>query len=115
MKKKHGYGYHSDRAIDALIATSTSLVGDTKQSRELILALCDQTGASIEVQRAITALLKPSWESGLCPNCQSEKHARCCSECGKIHKPARLQYERCSAKCDRDAAMADRLSAQLEE
>ena len=109
--KKHGYGYQVDRAINALVATSTSLVGDTKQARDLILALCDQTGAKIEIQRAITSLLA----SSLCPNCQSTAHARCCSRCGKSHKPARLHYEHCSAACSRDAAEADRLSAAMEE
>ncbi len=51
----------------------------------------------------------------LCPNCESDKHARCCSWCGKIHKPNRLHHEHCSAKCDRAAAEADRLSAAMEE
>lgn len=109
---KHGYGTSIDRALDVLLATSPSLVGDTLESRNLILALCDQAGASIEVQRAITALLTTAM---LCPNCESGRHARCCSQCGKIHKPARLQYEHCSAKCARDAAEADRISAAMEE
>lgn len=75
--KKHGYGYHADRAIDALVATSTCLVGDTKQARELILALCDQAGAPIEIQRAITELLRRPRSSARCPNCASAAHAHC--------------------------------------
>ena len=51
----------------------------------------------------------------LCPNCESSTHTRCCAWCGKLHKPKRLAYERCSAKCDREAARADRLSAAMEE
>ena len=109
--KTHGYGHHVDRAIDALVATSTSLVGDTTEARELILALCDQTGAKIEIQRAITSLLS----SVLCPNCETDRHARCCSWCGKVHGPRRLDREHCSAKCERAAAHADRLSAAMEE
>lgn len=51
----------------------------------------------------------------LCPNCESDKHARCCSRCGQIHKPKRLHFEHCSAKCAREAAEADRLSAAMQE
>ena len=51
----------------------------------------------------------------LCPNCESSAHARCCSWCGTIHKPARLHHEHCSAKCDQAAAEADQLSAAMEE
>ncbi len=51
----------------------------------------------------------------LCPNCESTRHARCCARCGKVHKPARLHYEHCSAKCTREAAEADRLSDEMEE
>ena len=53
--------------------------------------------------------------SALCPNCESSTHARCCSWCGKIHKPKRLHYEHCSAKCVRLATEADKISAALEE
>ncbi len=53
--------------------------------------------------------------AGLCPNCESSRHGRCCAWCGKIHKPSRLTYEHCSAKCAREAARADRLSAAMEE
>ena len=51
----------------------------------------------------------------LCPNCESSTHARCCSWCGAVHKAKRLHYEHCSAKCDRLAAEADRISAEMEE
>ena len=51
----------------------------------------------------------------LCPNCESDRHARCCSWCGKVHKPARLDYEHCSTKCSVAAVEADRLSAAMEE
>jgi hypothetical protein len=51
----------------------------------------------------------------LCPNCESDKHARCCSRCGQIHKPKRLHFEHCSAKCAREAAEADRLSDAMQE
>lgn len=59
---KHGtyYGYEVHLAIRALVETNPSLVGDTAQARELILALCDQAGAPIGAQRTITALLGPS-------------------------------------------------------
>jgi hypothetical protein len=53
--------------------------------------------------------------SKLCPNCETDRHARCCSWCGKVHKPERLHHEHCSTKCERDAAHADRLSAAMEE
>ena len=110
--KKRGYGYNADRAINALIATSQSLVGDTLQARELIMALCDQAGVSRDAQCAIKTLITPM---AICPNCSSSTHDRCCSQCGKTHKPARLHYEHCSAKCDRDAARADQISAAMEE
>lgn len=51
----------------------------------------------------------------LCPNCESSAHARCCSWCGAVHKPKRLEHEHCSARCERVAARADRLSAAMEE
>lgn len=35
--------------------------------------------------------------------------------CGKIHKPSRLDYEHCSAKCARTAAEADQISAAMEK
>jgi len=164
VTKSDGYGQLVDRAIDILAAISTSLIGDTKEARELILALCDQEGATIKTQQAITELLSlrtstacdPSYRctclrhdqgfgtdrhtracaqrhaktrrqlaegqpvtprnpSALCPNCESEAHARCCSWCGQVHKPTRLHHEHCSAKCDRSAANADRISAKMEE
>lgn len=51
----------------------------------------------------------------LCPNCESDAHARCCAWCGKIHKPQRLDREHCSTKCERAAARADRISAAMED
>jgi hypothetical protein len=51
----------------------------------------------------------------LCPNCGSDKHARCCAWCGEIHKPRRLDTEHCSAKCDRAAANANKISDAMEE
>ena len=60
MKRRSGYftrGDCIDGAIDALRSVRSSFIGDTTQSRELILALCDQTGASIEAQLAVAALL----------------------------------------------------------
>ena len=51
----------------------------------------------------------------ICPNCETDRHARCCSWCGKIHKPKRLHHEHCSAKCAQAAQEADRLSAEMEE
>lgn len=53
--------------------------------------------------------------AALCPNCESDKHARCCSWCGKVHKPARLQNAHCSAKCEKEATRADKLSDAMEE
>lgn len=50
----------------------------------------------------------------LCPNCESDKHARCCSWCGRVHAPKRRSYEHCSAKCANAAADADKLSAEAE-
>lgn len=58
--RRRGYFDRGDRiddALDAILSVSRSFVGDTRQARELILALCDQAGASIEVQRAVAALL----------------------------------------------------------
>lgn len=51
----------------------------------------------------------------LCPNCETDRHARCCSWCGTIHKPQRLHHEHCSAACERAAAEADQISAAMEE
>jgi hypothetical protein len=51
----------------------------------------------------------------LCPNCEADKHSRCCSWCGKVHKPARLHNEQCSAKCEKAAARANELSSVMEE
>jgi hypothetical protein len=56
-RTRHGYSDRIDAAIEAILSVATSFVGNTIQARELILALCDQAGASIEVQRAVTALL----------------------------------------------------------
>ena len=53
--------------------------------------------------------------TALCPNCESDKHARCCAWCGKVHKPARRQHDHCSEKCERSAREADQLSAAMEE
>jgi hypothetical protein len=61
-----GYFDRGDRindAIDSLVSVKSSFVGDTLQARALILALCDQTGASIEAQRAVAALLYMSEEA----------------------------------------------------
>lgn len=52
--------------------------------------------------------------AALCPNCESDRHARCCSWCGQIHKPKRLEHEHCSAKCERAAAEADRRSDEMQ-
>lgn len=41
--------------------------------------------------------------SVLCSNCFSYEHGRCCAQCGKIHKPARRHFKRCSPKCERAA------------
>lgn len=51
----------------------------------------------------------------LCPNCESDKHARCCSWCGRIHTLKRRSYEHCSAKCAKDAERADQISIAMEE
>jgi hypothetical protein len=61
-EKTYGYSYNIDRAINALLATSRGLLGDTKEARELIIALCDQAGASLKIQRAIEVLLEPESE-----------------------------------------------------
>jgi hypothetical protein len=51
----------------------------------------------------------------LCPNCESSRHARCCSRCGKVHSPKRLHTEYCSTKCELATANADRISDAMEE
>jgi hypothetical protein len=59
-RKSHDYFEPGDRindAIDAIVSVKSSFVGDTLQARTLVLALCDQAGASIETQRAVAALL----------------------------------------------------------
>ncbi|HSX21533.1 MAG TPA: hypothetical protein VLE97_02010 [Gaiellaceae bacterium] len=59
-REKHDYFESGDRisdAIDAITSVKSSFVGDTIQARALVLALCDQAGASIEAQRAVAALL----------------------------------------------------------
>ena len=109
--KPPGYGYTTDLAISALITTSRSLVGATLQARELIMALCDQAGASLDAQRAIRALIARP----LCPNCNTDAHARCCAWCGGLHDADHLRFEHCSAKCAHDAEHADRISAAMED
>lgn len=59
-RKKHDYFEPGDRiydALDALHSVKSSFVGDTVQAHALILALCDQAGASIEAQRCVAAVL----------------------------------------------------------
>lgn len=51
----------------------------------------------------------------LCGNCGLTTHARCCSQCGKVHSPGRVDYEHCSAKCERDATHANQISDAMEE
>jgi hypothetical protein len=61
-----GYFAPGDRinhAIDAIRTVRSSLIGDTIQAREMILALCDQADASIDVQLAVAALLRVPEES----------------------------------------------------
>lgn len=53
--------------------------------------------------------------TSLCPNCESDKHARCCAWCGAIHTPKRFEHEHCSTKCENDAARSDRISIEMEE
>lgn len=65
-RKNHDYFERGDRlgdAIAAITSVGSSFVGDTKQARSLILALCDQAGASIEAQRAVAAVLYVSEEA----------------------------------------------------
>lgn len=66
MTRNHDYFERGDRiydAIEAITSVKSSFIGDTIQARQLILALCDQAGASIEAQRAIAALLYMPEES----------------------------------------------------
>jgi hypothetical protein len=53
--------------------------------------------------------------SSLCPNCSSDKHARCCSWCGKIHRSTHLDREHCSIKCAKDAARTNKISDEMEQ
>lgn len=68
---------------------------------------------------AVPGLSRPRRDRGhpvsLCPNCGLGTRARCCSWCGQVHKPRRLQSEHCSADCDRDAARADKISDVMEQ
>ena len=60
-RSRHDYFEPGDGlgdAVTTLATTRQSLIGDTAQARALILALSDQTGASLETQRAIAALLR---------------------------------------------------------
>lgn len=50
----------------------------------------------------------------LCPNCGTDRHARCCSWCGQVHKPRRRQNDHCSAACEKAAARADQLSDAMQ-
>ncbi len=133
--KPHGYDYTTDQALAMLITTRRSLVGDTRQARDLIMALCDQIGMSLEVQRAIRALITPApdpldpeqrfSDSALaesdhrsaqpCTNCGNSTHARCCAYCGKVHSSKRRHHAHCSAKCDAAAVRADRISDAMEQ
>jgi len=51
----------------------------------------------------------------LCPNCGSDRHARCCAWCGKVHKPARRHHDHCSVKCEKAALKANQMSAAMED
>ena len=62
-RKKHDYFKPGDRindALDAITSVKSSFVGDTIQARALVLALCDQAGASIEELRVIATFLHVS-------------------------------------------------------
>lgn len=50
----------------------------------------------------------------LCPNCQSDKHRRCCARCGVVHRAARRDLEFCSAKCELVQRYEDAASAESE-
>lgn len=65
-------------------------------------------------ERAALAAAQIAVGAVLCVNCGLTTHARCCSQCGKVHSPKRLDYEHCSAKCARDAIRANKLSDAME-
>jgi hypothetical protein len=54
-------------------------------------------------------------QSKPCPNCQSQKHLKCCARCGAAISPKRRAYAFCTVKCQNLQAAADKLSAQMEE
>jgi hypothetical protein len=98
------------RAMRARTVTKEELIATVWILREVIRFLVSPLSATTPLATAI-----PVTATALCPNCESSAHARCCSWCGAVHKPKRLEYEHCSAKCERAAARADRLSTAMEE
>lgn len=60
--------------------------------------------------------LTDRWSDGLCPNCSSSEHVKCCQRCGDVLKARRLELglDYCSAKCERTQLRDDKLSAAIE-
>ena len=53
---------------------------------------------------------------GLCPNCSSSNHLKCCPRCGTVLPARRLarDLDYCSAKCEKAQLRDDRTSARIE-
>jgi len=95
-----------ERSLRARRVTKEQLVTTVWKLWEIIQALLIPTApAKEQTPHALSS----------CPNCETDRHARCCSWCGNVHKPARLHHEYCSAKCAREAAHADQISTALED
>jgi hypothetical protein len=79
--------------------------------------LVDRRGAPrrFSTEDAALAAARLAVGAVLCVNCGLTTHARCCSQCGKVHTPKRLDNEHCSAKCERDATHANQISDAMED
>jgi len=62
------------------------------------------------VAAVITKIMEAS--KGLCPNCESEQHVRCCQRCGTTVPDPRRAF--CSQACVRAQETADRISDRQE-
>lgn len=53
---------------------------------------------------------------GICSNCSSSEHAKCCPRCGTVLKARRLSagLDYCTAKCEQTQIREDKLSFSIE-
>ena len=53
---------------------------------------------------------------GICPNCSSSDHEKCCSRCGAVLKVKRITAgsDFCTSKCEHAQVYEDKLSTAIE-